>query len=187
SNQLAQYLYGIGLRRGDHIAILMENNIRYLDVCWAAMRSGLIVTPVNRYLTPGEADYIVQDCGAQVVISSYAMRELAGSLQATQGLRALLMVDGTLPGWQDLDATIADCPATPLADEWLGSIMLYSSGTTGRPKGILRPLTGGKVQDGISIQQVLKRYGLSRDSVYLCPAPLYHSAPVTYAIGAHFE
>nr|MBF0684201.1 acyl-CoA synthetase [Pseudomonas sp.] len=187
SNRLAHHLYEIGLRRGDHIAILMENNIRYLDVCWAAIRSGLIITPVNRFLTPGEADYILQDCGAQVLISSHAMAELAGSLQATQGMRSLLMVDGTIPGWQDLDSSIEGCPPTPLAEEWLGTIMLYSSGTTGRPKGILRGLTGGKVQEGITIQQVLRRYRLSQDSVYLCPAPLYHAAPVTYAIGAHFE
>ncbi len=186
SNRLAHYLYDIGLRKGDHIAILMENNIRYLEICWAAIRSGLIITPVNRYLTPAETDYILEDCEAKVIISSYAMRELVGSLGSLGKMQASLMVDGTLPGWTSLEDAIAAYPATPLPDEWLGAIMLYSSGTTGRPKGILKAQTEGHVRDGTSLRPILQRYGFNANSVYLNPAPLYHAAPLGYAINAQF-
>lgn len=186
SNRLAHYLYDLGLRKGDHIAILMENNLRYLEICWAALRSGLVLTPINRYLTPEETDYILEDCGAQVLISSYAMRELASRLSNLDNLKARLMIDGAIAGWQPLDEAIAGCPATPLADEWLGATMLYSSGTTGRPKGIHKLQTGEYVREGLSIAPVLQRYGFSSDTVYLCPAPLYHAAPITYALGAQF-
>ena len=189
SNRFAQYLYALGLRRGDHIAWLLENNVRCFELCWAAMRSGLLITPINRFLSVSEAAYIIDDSGARIIVSSFAMRELASGLtQQIPRCQARLMVDGVIDGWQSYERTMASYPAQRLSDEWLGSMMLYSSGTTGRPKGIIRTQAPGKVTDGINHQRraQVQRYAFSESMVYLCPAPLYHTAPLGYAITVQF-
>ena len=189
SNRLAQHLHSLGLRRGDRMAIVMENNMRYLEVCWAALRSGLLIAPVNRFLTAEEAAYIVADSQAQVVVSSWAMRELAGELtERMPGCRERLMVDGTLAGWASYEDTIAACPAERLSEEWMGATMFYSSGTTGRPKGIIRAQQGGRVTDGMNAarRRQLAGYQLSADTVYLSPAPMYHAAPLGYCQSVQF-
>ena len=189
SNRFAQYLHAIGLRRGDHIAWLLENNVRCFELCWAAMRSGLLMTPINRFLSASEAAYIIEDSGAKVIVSSFAMRELAAELtEQMPGCQARLMVDGVIDGWQSYEGTTGTYPAQRLVDEWLGAMMLYSSGTTGRPKGIIRTQAPGKVTDGISNQRraQVERYAFSESMVYLSPAPLYHTAPLGYAINIQF-
>ncbi|MFI4934241.1 MAG: acyl-CoA synthetase [Caulobacterales bacterium] len=181
SNRLAQFLHAQGLRRGDHIAILMENNLRYPEVAWAAFRSGLYITAVNRYLPPDDAAYIVGDCQAKAIVSSFDRRDLASALAPLiPDCRVRLMVDGTIDGWASYENAIAAFPAKPLAKEWMGDVMLYSSGTTGRPKGILRPLLDKTVAEGFELRQSVNRYGFSSDTVYLSPAPLYHAAPLGY-------
>ncbi len=191
SNRFAQYLHALGLRRGDRFALLMENNLRYLEICWAALRSGLIVAPVNRFLTPPEVAYIVADSGARVVVSSYAMRDTARALLAPEhggrGERlAHLMVDGTIDGWDSYEQAVAAHPAQRLAREWLGATMLYSSGTTGRPKGILRTQPERLVTEGPVRRELTNTYGFSTESVYLSPAPLYHAAPLGYCLHTQF-
>ena len=181
SNRLAQFLYAQGLRRGDHIAILMENNLRYAEVVWAAFRSGLYLTAVNRYLPPDDTAYIVNDCMAKAIVSSFDRREIVAPVTPLiPNCPIRLMVDGTIDGWASYEAAIAAHPAAPLAQEPMGDSMLYSSGTTGRPKGILRPLTDMTVAEGFALRQSMNRYGFSRDTVYLSPAPLYHAAPLGY-------
>jgi fatty-acyl-CoA synthase len=181
SNRLAQLLHAAGLRRGDHIAILMENNLRYPEVVWAAFRSGLYLTAVNRYLPPDDAAYIVNDCGARAIISSYDRRETAAALAPLiPDCPIRLMVDGTIEGWDPYEDAIAAYPPAPLEREWMGDTMLYSSGTTGRPKGILRPLPEVSVGEGFATRQAVNRYGFSPETVYLSPAPLYHAAPLGY-------
>jgi long-chain acyl-CoA synthetase len=186
SNQLAQLMWSAGLRPGDHVAVLLENHPRYPEVVWAAYRSGLYLTTVNRYLVPAEAAYIVDDCGARVLVTSSALRDTATAIvDATPGVEVRLMVDGTAPGHDSYEDAIARHPATPLAEEPLGDAMLYSSGTTGRPKGISRPLSGRHVGDGNAIAALLGGvWGFGEDTVYLCPAPFYHSAPLGFSIGA---
>jgi len=188
SNRLAQYLYAQGLRRGDHIAIFMENNIRFMEVCWAALRSGLYFTTVNRYLPADEAAYIVQDCGARVLVSSLARAETAGQMtDLIPDCPKRLMVDGVIPGWESYEDAIAAYPAEPLAEEFLGESMLYSSGTTGRPKGVLKPLPQmGPAEGGRLRRTRLERYKVSPDMVYLSPAPLYHAAPNAYVLSTQF-
>ena len=181
SNQFARYLYARGLRRGDHIAILMENNLRFHEVVWAALRSGLYLTTVNRYLPPDDAAYIVNDCAAKAIVSSYDRREIVhGLLPLIPNCPIRLMVDGVAPGWDSYEDAIASQPAEPLEPQWMGDTMLYSSGTTGRPKGILRPLQDRTVDQGFDMRQMMNRYGYSSDTVYLSPAPLYHSAPLGF-------
>ncbi|HEY1751236.1 MAG TPA: acyl-CoA synthetase [Caulobacteraceae bacterium] len=181
SNQFAHYLRGRGLTRGDHIAILMENNLRFMEVVWAAFRSGLYITAVNRYLPPDDAAYVVGDCQARAIVSSCDRREIAGPLAALiPGCPIRLMVDGVIDGWASYEAAIAGQPTTPLDKQWMGDVMLYSSGTTGRPKGILRPLQDRTIDEGFDLRQSMNRYGFSADTVYLSPAPLYHAAPLGY-------
>jgi len=183
SNRLAQYLYAQGFRRGDHIAVLMENNLRFMEPVWAAFRSGFYVTTVNRYLPPDEAAYIIGDCGAKALITSFAKRETAEALlDLIPNCPVRLMLDGTIDGYQSYEAALASAPPEPLAQEWMGDSMLYSSGTTGRPKGILRPLPEVTPAEGFATRQMVNRYGLTPDSVYLSPAPLYHAAPLAYVL-----
>jgi long-chain acyl-CoA synthetase len=185
SNRFAHYLRSLGLRQGDHVAFFLENNMRFTELCWAALRSGLYFTAINRYLTPAEAAYVVQDCGARVIVASHALAEAAGALgEMIPSCPTRLMVDGVITGWASYEETVAPFPAGPVADETLGDSMLYSSGTTGRPKGILRKLTGARPDQAFRSQETFEFYGFGRDTVYLSPAPLYHAAPLAYTLGA---
>ncbi len=183
SIRLARFLRENGIERGDHIAILMENNLAFMDPVWAAFRSGLYVTAVNRYLPPDEVAYIVGDCGAKALLTSCQMRETAAALAPLiPGCGIRLMVDGAIDGWSTYEDAVAGVSANPLEEEWMGDSMLYSSGTTGRPKGILRPLPPVSAAEGFAIRQQVNRYGLGPDTVYLSPAPLYHAAPLGYVL-----
>jgi long-chain acyl-CoA synthetase len=188
SNRLARHLRWAGLRRGDHFAVVLENNIRYAEIAWAALRSGLVMTPISKLLTPDETAYIIADCGARVVITSHAMRELAEGLTTRmRGCPARLMVDGTIEGWDSYEDALASQPTTRLVDESLGSLMLYSSGTTGRPKGIFKPPLTDDVTDQLAPNRrgQCVRYGYGPDMVYLSTAPFYHAAPLFHTVQVH--
>ena len=187
SNQLAQLMWHQGLRRGDHMAIFMENNLRYFEVVWAALRSGLYITTVNRYLTAEEAGYITDDCQARVLIASAKLADVAAELPGyAPGCERFLMTDDVTEGFEAYEQAIAGFPAEPLAEEPAGYFMLYSSGTTGRPKGIIRPLPEESIRDGATPVGILQQtlWGFDDTTVYLSPAPLYHSAPVGFSIAA---
>jgi long-chain acyl-CoA synthetase len=189
SNQLAHLLWDAGLRRGDHVAVFMENHLHYLEVVWAALRSGLYLTAVNSYLSPDEVGYILQDCGATALVTSRARAEVARAAVATEASASIslrLMVDGPVDGFDEYEAALAHQPQTPIPQESVGTTMLYSSGTTGRPKGVLRPLPDGPVEAGDPrVNRLLDTYGYDPDMVYLSPAPLYHAAPLTFSVAVH--
>ena len=133
SNQLAQLLFAQGLRKGDHISVFMENDVRYFDVIWAALRSGLYLTTVNRYLTDEEAGYIIDNSESKVVVTSNYLAEVAGNLhQFCPNVKRWFMLDNALDGYEDYEDAISKFPAEKLAEEPAGAFMLYSSGTTGR-------------------------------------------------------
>ena len=185
SNRGAHLLRSLGLRRGDHVAVCMENNEHYFPVCWAAQRAGLYYTAISSRLTPPEVEYIVNDCGAKVMIASLEKRELAAGLAGRcPGLVGRFLVDGAAAGFADWAEACARFPATPIADESEGAPMLYSSGTTGRPKGVKHPLPEGPIGSPPAlVAGIMVMYGGTADSVYLSPAPLYHAAPLRWTMG----
>ncbi|WP_417515113.1 AMP-binding protein [Minwuia sp.] len=182
SNKGAHYFRSLGLQHGDAIAICMENNRHFLEICWAAHRAGLYYACTSSYLTAPEVAYIVNDCAAQVFISSVAKADVAKDVPVqTPNIHTCLMVGDPIEGFEDWDAAIADMPDTPIADEWEGHDMLYSSGTTGRPKGIKIDLENRKLGEvRPSMQAIMALYGISEETIYLSPAPLYHAAPLRY-------
>ena len=172
SNRLAQLFWDKGLRRGDHVSIFMENDLVYFDVVWAALRSGLYLTTVNRYLTGEEAGYIVDNSESSVLVASRTVAEVAADVPAhAPNCATYLMVDGAVDGFEDFEDAIAAYPADPLAEEPAGGFMLYSSGTTGRPKGILRPLPETAINEPAETVGLLNMvWGVNQDTVYLSPA-----------------
>ena len=181
TNRLAHALRAAGLRRLDHYAIFMENDVRFIECCGAGSRAGLYYTCINSYLTADEVAFIVNDSHAQVLITSRAKREVAlAAARQCPRLKLGLILDGNADDhpFVDYASCVASYPATPIADERVGTAMLYSSGTTGRPKGILRPLADAPPSEGLALYQFLTGLWQYRPGmVYLSPAPLYHSAP----------
>jgi long-chain acyl-CoA synthetase len=182
SNRLAHLLRAIGLKPLDHYAIFMENHPRFVECCAAGERSGLYYTAVNSFLTAGELAYIVNNSQSKVLIASQAKRESAlAALSDCPKVELCLIVDGPSAGSRvrNFSEATAEFPATPIADESLGAAMLYSSGTTGRSKGVLRPLPDQPPDEPLSaLSARLNVWRFREGQVYLSPAPLYHSAPL---------
>ncbi|MGI9344932.1 MAG: acyl-CoA synthetase [Gammaproteobacteria bacterium] len=184
SNQLAHQLRASGIKPGDHISMLMENRLEHFVVAWAALRSGVHITPVNRYLTANEVAYIVTDSQSKVLISSDVMvGQLPGLRELCSSCECFWTFGSAGSGWLQLEPVLTSQPTEPIADEWLGEAMMYSSGTTGQPKGIKRPLTWQSPEEGPFIAPTLAAFGFTQDTVYLSPAPLYHAAPFHYCNG----
>src|SRR4051794_804013 len=176
ANRLAHYFRRIGLRAGDTVAIVMENNEHIHAVTWAARRSGLYYVPINTHLTAAEAGYILTNSKASAIIGSRAMAPLCRALEpylsdVTPERR--LLADAGADGWVRYPDCVATEATTPITDEREGDLLQYSSGTTGRPKGIRRALTGDSPSDAPNmLSPLLNALGISENSVYLSPAPL---------------
>jgi long-chain acyl-CoA synthetase len=176
SRRGARLMRGLGARHGDTVAILLENHVRLLELAWAAQRAGLRYTAISPRLTVDEVAYILGDSGAKVLFASTATLEVA---QAASSVR-VIDVDS------DYEALIASQPAEPLEDEVEGIEFLYSSGTTGRPKAIKSELPLDPIGTPPAIVPLFERlYGFGEDTVYLSPAPLYHSAPLRFNMVVH--
>jgi fatty-acyl-CoA synthase len=181
ANRLAHFWRAAGLREGDTIAAILENNEHVHAVMWAARRSGLYYAMINTHLTAAEAAYIVANSGAGAVIGSRATRAVCEGLAEHLGddlPKLLLIADDDLDGWKRYPECVADQPSTPIPDEIEGDLLQYSSGTTGRPKGIRRELPHLTPAEAPNmLMPLLTAVGVSGESVYLSPAPLYHTAP----------
>jgi len=181
SRRLAGVLDDLGLQRGDHLAVVMENHPAYYEVVWAGLRSGLYVTAVNSHLTADEAAYIVDDCQATAVVTTATMGSLAEAMVgSTPRVRHRLMLDGEAEGHLAYEPLVGSRSPRPLEEDRRGMVMLYSSGTTGRPKGIKFPLppVDSPLGEWEIAEHSRQRYGFSEEMVFLSPAPLYHAAPL---------
>jgi len=180
-NRVAHLLRAAGLRKGDHVAVFMENNARMLEIQGGAERVGLYYTLINAYLAPDEVAYIITNSRSRLFFSSVAKREVAeAAAELCPQLERLLMAGLEAPAgrWEPYEASVAGWPPEPVPDEELGAAMLYSSGTTGQPKGILRPLPASRPSEALPVMDFVKiLFGMREGMVYLNPAPLYHSAP----------
>lgn len=183
ANQGAHLFRKLGLKRGDHIAILLENHPRFFQICFAAQRSGLYYTAISWRLQSAEVDYIVNNCEAQVFITSINRKDVVGTLvHSLPEVKYRFMVDGVIDEFESWEDAIGDQPKEPIADQSEGAAMLYSSGTTGYPKGIKRPLPEEPYGEVDPLAVLTMLYGATPDSIYLSPAPLYHAAPLGFTM-----
>ncbi len=177
ANRGAHLLRELGVKQGETIAYWLPNCPEVYEVYWAGQRAGCYITPIATALTAEEADYIVGNSGAKVLVTDSSIPGLA-ALPSREGATVLSREE-----WR---AALDRQPAGPIAGEAPGFHMVYSSGTTGRPKGIRLPLPEGKVTASHQLaEQIGGRYGLGPQDTYLSPAPLYHTAPLAYTTAAH--
>jgi long-chain acyl-CoA synthetase len=182
SNQGAHLLRRLGLARGDAIALMLDNNARFFEICFAAQRAGLLFTAMSTRLSVQEAEYILRNCGARAFIISASLAEQAAALaDRTPGVTARFSLGGTVPGYLPWEAAMREQPRVRIADESAGRDMLYSSGTTGRPKGIKTELLDEAIDAPAPLINLARQlYGIGPETVYLSPAPLYHAAPLRF-------
>jgi fatty-acyl-CoA synthase len=187
SNRLAHAIRRRGLGPGSIAAVFVGNEPQFHEVAWAAQRCGLVWTPVNTALTAREVAHILDDSGAELCIASDRLASVAESLgdEHVPQLRHRIMIGDTAPGWESYESVVAGEVAVPIDDECEGATLLYSSGTTGTPKGIYRSPSLVDMGTGTyPIADLLARVGLRDGDVYLCPAPLYHAAPLGWSMTA---
>jgi long-chain acyl-CoA synthetase len=195
ANRLSRLLRSVGLQPGDHVALCLENHPRYLEILWGCEYAGLIYTAASSRLTTDELTYIVNDCGARVYITSrYKADSAAELLDTTPAVELRLMLDGVIDGYDSYELTVAAQSDEPLDGRVAGTDMLYSSGTTGRPKGVLPSLptepletraapgatTVSMLGNVVGMQRVL--FGMDDTKLYLSPAPMYHAAPLRFCL-----
>ena len=186
SKQGAQLFRALGLKRGDSIALYLENHPRYFEICWAAQRAGLYYTCISSALTAGEVEYIVRDCSAKLFITSRAKMAEAEKLAPKISDLALFSLDEAWGPFLSFESSREKMPETPIADEAPGVDMLYSSGTTGRPKGVKIALKDEPIDAVNSLVQLAAGlFGFNEKTVYLSPAPLYHAAPLRWCMVTH--
>jgi acyl-coenzyme A synthetase/AMP-(fatty) acid ligase len=185
SRRIAHALRGLGLEFGDSVAVYLANDDLFFDVYWACHRTGLYFTPVNWHLQEDEIQYIVDNCDAQALVAHARFADVAARVaKRSPKLRSLISIGGDIPGFTPLEELAARVPVDkPLDDELEGSVMLYSSGTTGKPKGVRRPLPrvpAGHPSVLAGVVGLTALFGINENDRYLTPAPLYHAAPIGF-------
>ena len=186
ANKGAHLFRKLGVKPGDIVSVWARNSIEFMSIFWTAQRCGIYINPLPVYLSVDDAAYILNDCGAKLLIISSEIRAAEDFVEAQKtiapGLKNIFSLHGKnsdLEVWED---AIALMPEHPITDESAGWHLIYSSGTTGRPKGIKVPLIGGEVdEDNMWVKRYVSLYGLTDKSVFLACAPLYHTAPLLFA------
>lgn len=190
ANKGAQLFRSLGVKAGDTVALWLKNCPEYYQIYWAAQRAGLYICPISTQLTADEAAYILNDSASRLLVTHSDVPAAAALLDSrtslVPGVSHIFDIGtglGDVLSWAN---ALAEQPADQITDETAGFHMVYSSGTTGRPKGIRLPLTGGPADEPHMLaERVSGRYGLGEGSMMLCPAPLYHTAPLAYGMAAH--
>ncbi|HEX3700627.1 MAG TPA: AMP-binding protein, partial [Phenylobacterium sp.] len=178
ANRIARLLRGAGLKQGDAVALACSNRAEFVEVLAAARRSGLRITPVNWHLTADEIAYIVADCEAKALFAEDRVTVVAEAARACPGLLLKVAIGGPIEGFVGYDETLAGLDGSDIADPVLGNQMMYTSGTTGRPKGVYRP------NPMVPMQAIYAMRGYDESSVQLCAGPAYHAAPLAFDVGA---
>lgn len=187
SNRIAHLFRELGLGHGDAIAVCLDNRARFFDIAWAALRAGQVFVPISCRLTAPEIAYILEDSGAKTLFTSDYLGDHLNEIADFGPPLERFLVAGERNGYRNLEEALEGKPETPIADQRAGVDMLYSSGTTGRPKGIKLPLPENPAiaETNALIMLAQGAFGFKSDSVYLSPAPLYHAAPLRWCLTVH--
>ena len=187
ANRLSHLFTSLGLVPGDHVAFCVENQVRFMELTWGATYAGLIYTCTSTRLTPEELAYIVDDCGARVVIGSAATADQCAAIVAdTPGVEARFLIGAEDADHRRYEDALAEQPVDPLPDRVGGTDMLYSSGTTGKPKGVATAAAGQPLDTATGVTTLgLLLLGYGPEMRYLSPAPMYHAAPLRWSMSAH--
>jgi long-chain acyl-CoA synthetase len=178
ANKLTRLFRQHGLKAGDSLAIVCSNRAEFIEVQAATLRSGLRITPVNWHLTTDEIAYIINDCEAKVLVGEARVASVAPAAEQCPNVVLKLAVGGDIPGFQSYDDAIAPLDGSDIDDPVLGNQMMYTSGTTGRPKGVFREAPT------ITPQAMYGLRGYDDDSIQLCAGPAYHAAPLAFDVRA---
>ena len=184
ANQVAQVFRACGVAGGEHVALLMTNQRALFEACFGADRAGVYYTTVSTRLLADEIATIVRDCGARLLVVSGDLAALAAQLKPLlpAGTRCFI-TGGSLADFESWESATGGAPGTPIADQAQGLDMLYSSGTTGRPKGVKWPMPATPAGAPTMLVQLLAPlFDYTRHSRYLSPAPLYHAAPLRHCM-----
>ncbi|MGU3433042.1 AMP-binding protein [Actinomycetes bacterium M1A6_2h] len=184
SNQLAHRWREHGVHPGDTVVIAMENTIDWPVVVAAGMRTGLYVTPVNWHLQTAELAALIAESHPAVVVTSAELAATVSNALVSAGHDALLQcVHSGVPGFEHLAVALEDRPSTPVTDESMGARVLFSGGTTGRPKAFRQALLGVHPEDAPQRHaELVTKLGIDDSVVLLSPAPNYHAAPFTFQL-----
>jgi len=184
ANQTAHALREAGCKPGDTIAFFAENSPRYFEICWAAQRAGLYYVCISSRLTAPEVQYILEDSGARLLVAGHSKASVAKEAADLAAIKERWSIDGEIDTFTSLETHRENFPEMPIPDEMAGTDMLYSSGTTGRPKGIRPPLEhGAAIDDDTVLNHIARTFSNADETVrYLSPAPLYHAAPLRWCM-----
>jgi len=184
ANQVAHAFRALGINQGDHIGMMLENHPKFMVIAWATYKSGICLTPISHHLLEDEAAYILENCEAKLFLTSKRMEYIAHKIASkVDSLQLFYMLDDSIEGFELFDSLLSKNPITPIEDERLGNTMLYSSGTTGQPKGVMIPPPSESIYDMSPVLQKMgENFKFGPHTIYLSPAPLYHAAPFYFNI-----
>ncbi|MBY4595229.1 AMP-binding protein [Ottowia caeni] len=183
ANRIAHVLRRQGVERGDHVAVLVGNDASVFALVWGAYRAGAYITPLPSTSSAEAVAHIVRDCGARVVLAHACLGQILTELPSlVDSSPAWFALGGDVPGFQSLEHLLEQVPSTPIADESSGALMMYTSGTTGHPKGVWRALPKAVSACPPFAQDLIAMFDVSEGSRYLSTAPLYHAAPLRFGL-----